>query len=140
MKIKVCGASSDFKRVAEYVMLKVAEGRNVVLLYGNLGAGKTTLVKQLVSAMGGDIHSVDSPTFSIVNEYLVSSNTIYHFDLYRLDTPEEIEDIGFWDYVDSGNLCFIEWPQKIAEFLPTEQVLSIEIALSSSQCREYYFY
>ena len=80
---------------------------------------------------------MDSPTFSIVNAYNVAQKTIYHFDLYRLDSIEEIEDIGFMEYIDSGNLCFIEWPEKIASYLPTERVLTVNIALSSQECREY---
>jgi tRNA threonylcarbamoyladenosine biosynthesis protein TsaE len=120
----------------EYV---VSQQKHIYLLYGNLGAGKTTWVKYLVSHLGGDARQVDSPTFSIVNTYEVNGNQIHHFDLYRLESLEEIEDIGFMEYIDSGNLCIIEWPEKIAEFLPTEDVLTLNISLHLEKCRKYSF-
>jgi tRNA threonylcarbamoyladenosine biosynthesis protein TsaE len=120
----------------EYV---VSQQKHIYLLYGNLGAGKTTWVKYLVSHLGGDARQVDSPTFSIVNTYEVNGNQIHHFDLYRLESLEEIEDIGFMEYIDSGNLCIIEWPEKIAEFLPTEDILTLNISLHLEKCRKYSF-
>jgi len=120
----------------EYV---VSQQKHIYLLYGNLGAGKTTWVKYLVSHLGGDARQVDSPTFSLVNTYEVNGIQIHHFDLYRLESLEEIEDIGFMEYIDSGNLCIIEWPEKIAEFLPTEDVLTLNISLHLEKCRKYSF-
>jgi tRNA threonylcarbamoyladenosine biosynthesis protein TsaE len=117
----------------------VSQQKHIYLLHGNLGAGKTTWVKYLVSHLGGDARQVDSPTFSIVNTYEVNGNQIHHFDLYRLESLEEIEDIGFMEYIDSGNLCIIEWPEKIAEFLPTEDVLTLNISLHLEKCRKYSF-
>ena len=120
----------------EYV---VSQQKHIYLLYGNLGSGKTTWVKYLVSHLGGDARQVDSPTFSLVNTYEVNGIQIHHFDLYRLESLEEIEDIGFMEYIDSGNLCIIEWPEKIAEFLPTEDVLTLNISLHLEKCRKYSF-
>ena len=120
----------------EYV---VSQQKKIYLLHGNLGAGKTTWVKYLVSHLGGDAHQVDSPTFSLVNTYEVNGSQIHHFDLYRLESLEEIEDIGFMEYIDSGNLCIVEWPEKITEFLPIEDILTLNISLHLEKCRKYSF-
>ena len=136
MTFEICDIENDHTRMIEYV---VSQQKHIYLLYGNLGAGKTTWVKYLVSHLGGDARQVDSPTFSIVNTYEVNGNQIHHFDLYRLESLEEIEDIGFMEYIDSGNLCIIEWPEKIAEFLPTEDVLTLNISLHLEKCRKYSF-
>ena len=136
MTFEICDIENDHTRMIEYV---VSQQKHIYLLYGNLGAGKTTWVKYLVSHLGGDACQVDSPTFSIVNTYEVNGNQIHHFDLYRLESLEEIEDIGFMEYIDSGNLCIIEWPEKIAEFLPTEDILTLNISLHLEKCRKYSF-
>ena len=137
MKIEICDLGSEFSKLGDVLAGQIASGKNIILLHGNLGVGKTTLVKRYINATGGNDTDVDSPTFSIVNAYDVSKKTIYHFDLYRLNSLEEIEDIGFIEYIDSGYLCFIEWPEKIAAFLPAERVLTVNISLSSQECREY---
>ena len=116
----------------------IGQSHNMVLLKGDLGTGKTTFVKSYIASIGGDASQVDSPTFSLVNTYIVNGKTIYHFDLYRLNSVEEIEDIGFMEYIDSGHLCFIEWPEKMADFLPKDQLIEIEIVVSLNGCREYY--
>ena len=136
MTFEICDIENDHTRMMEYV---VSQQKHIYLLHGNLGAGKTTWVKYLVSHLGGDARQVDSPTFSIVNTYEVNGNQIHHFDLDRLESLEEIEDIGFMEYIDSGNLCIIEWPEKIAEFLPTEDVLTLNISLYLEKCRKYSF-
>ena len=136
MTFEICDIENDHTRMIEYV---VSQQKHIYLLYGNLGAGKTTWVKYLVSHLGGDARQVDSPTFSIVNTYEVNGIQIHHFDLYRLESLEEIEDIGFMEYIDSGNLCIIEWPEKIAEFLPTEDILTLNISLHLEKCRKYSF-
>lgn len=95
------------------------EGANSVWLFeGQMGAGKTTLIKAICK-YSGVLSTVQSPTFSIVNEYVTAGGeTIYHFDCYRLKNTAEAYDIGLEEYLDSGNLCLIEWPEKIAELLP----------------------
>lgn len=126
---------SELVKVTSELRSMLTDGRNIVLLEGNLGAGKTALVKEYVKEALE--LKADSPTFNLVNTYSSNSIIIHHFDLYRLNSVDEIEDIGFWDYVDSSDLCFIEWPDKIAELLPLGQVIKVNIALSSNQWREY---
>ncbi len=89
---------------------------------GQMGAGKTTLIKHLCSALGvRDI--VQSPTFSLVNEYqTLAGDTIYHFDFYRINSPEEAQQIGVTEYLDSGDICLIEWPELVQPLLPEEYV------------------
>ena len=95
---------------------------NKLLFYGDMGVGKTTLIKELIKQLGVDEH-VSSPTFSLVNEYLSSDKKhIYHFDFYRIKDQEEAYDIGIEDYFDSPNWCFIEWPDNIKDLLPLEHV------------------
>ncbi len=138
MIFEVCNLAESFAEMYAY-MQSIGKGKNLYLLTGELGAGKTTFVKHYYKAAGGEINEVDSPTFSIVNTYESTKGVIHHFDLYRLKSAEEIEDIGFMEYIDSGDTCFIEWPQKIAEFLPSERIVNIEISLSSNECRKYSF-
>ena len=83
---------------------------NIVLLKGDLGSGKTTLVKSILKKLGVN-DEIKSPTFSIVNEYDHPSGPIYHFDLYRIEKIDELDVIGFEDYIDNSNICFIEWPE-----------------------------
>lgn len=83
---------------------------NIVLLKGDLGSGKTTLVKSILKKLGVN-DEIKSPTFSIVNEYYHPSGPIYHFDLYRIEKIDELDVIGFEEYIDNCNICFIEWPE-----------------------------
>ena len=83
---------------------------NIVLLKGDLGSGKTTLVKSILKKLGVN-DEIKSPTFSIVNEYDHPSGPIYHFDLYRIEKIDELDVIGFEEYIDNCNICFIEWPE-----------------------------
>lgn len=91
----------------------------VVLFEGELGAGKTSFIKVLVKEMGSS-DVVSSPTFSIVNEYELPKAKVFHFDLYRINSAEEALDFGIDEYLESGNFCFIEWPEKITDFLPDD--------------------
>ena len=93
---------------------------NILAFYGDMGVGKTTLIKEL-SAQLGVKEVTSSPTFSIVNQYRGADDlVIYHFDCYRLEHPEEILDLGFEEYLYEGDWIFIEWPEKISEYLPEE--------------------
>ena len=106
----------------------------VILLRGELGSGKTTLVKSVLKKMGIN-DCVTSPTFSIVNEYDFSENIIYHFDLYRIEKIEELDIIGFEDYIYSQNICFIEWPEIVLNKIDL-QYLDIEIRNLDEDKRE----
>ena len=107
--------------------LEIVEGRTLIAFYGNLGAGKTTFIKAICSCL--DVSdTVCSPTFTIVNEYCTAGGSpVYHFDFYRIERLQEAMDIGIEEYFYSGNLCLMEWPEKIEELLPEETVtVSIE--------------
>ena len=102
---------NQIDKVAEQIIAQLKYP--TILFYGDLGAGKTTLIKALVKALGSD-DSVSSPTFSLINEYKnQDGDTIYHLDLYRLKEENEAYDIGIEEILDSRSLKFIEWPQKI---------------------------
>jgi len=88
----------------------------IILVEGEMGSGKTTLIKSLVNTMGSD-DEVGSPTFSLVNEYDTNKGLVYHFDLYRIKNLDELYDIGFEDYLVKEAYVFIEWPEKAEEFL-----------------------
>ena len=91
---------------------------------GEMGAGKTTFIAALATALGVDPEEANSPSFAIANEYRsdTTAELIYHFDLYRLESLEEALEIGFEDYLDSGALCFVEWPAIVEDILPDDTV------------------
>lgn len=110
----------DIKRAAsEFVAL--IGNRRIFAFYGHMGAGKTTFIKAICEELGVK-DAVSSPTFAIVNEYASNMGSIYHFDFYRIKRSSEVLDLGFEDYAYSGNLCLMEWPELIDEFLPEETV------------------
>ena len=103
---------------------------NIICFEGEMGAGKTTLIKAIVKILDGD-DAVQSPTFSLVNEYHKKDGSLlgYHFDFYRIEDISEALDIGLEDYLNQDCYVFIEWPEKIEELLPDEvQLISLEIA------------
>lgn len=100
--------------IAKDFVKEISAG-DIVLLEGDLGAGKTAFVKGVVSAFGGNGALVTSPTFTIVNEYNISGKTIYHFDLYRINSVEELFNIGIEEYFYGQGICFIEWPERAEE-------------------------
>ena len=104
----------------------------LICFYGEMGAGKTTLIKSICKLLQIS-DEVSSPSFGLVNEYRnVEDMKFYHFDFYRIKTIEEVYDIGYEDYFDSGNICFIEWPEKISEILENENYLKISIQIEDN--------
>lgn len=112
----------DNLEAAAAEFLEVVGENRLIAFYGNLGAGKTTLIKALCDRLGVD-DNVCSPTFTIVNEYRAADgDSVFHFDFYRIDSLREAQDLGLEEYFYSGCFCFMEWPGKIAELLPEETV------------------
>jgi tRNA threonylcarbamoyladenosine biosynthesis protein TsaE len=102
--------------------IKTFPGKKIFAFYGTMGAGKTTIIKNICESLGAT-DTVTSPTFTLVNEYrTVNSEPIYHIDFYRIRKKDEIFDFGIEEYFDSGSYCFMEWPELIEEFLPEETV------------------
>lgn len=110
------GSIKELPQAAEK-LLDVAPNYKIFLFFGDMGAGKTTLIKSVCKILGvTDL--VSSPTFSIINEYASASGPVYHFDFYRLKNDAEAFDLGLDEYFYSGNYCFIEWPERIENFWP----------------------
>lgn len=106
----------------------------MLLFYGEMGSGKTTLIKEIINQLGVE-GVANSPTFSLVNEYLSKSGeNIYHFDFYRIETEEEAYDIGVEEYFYSNSWCFIEWPNKVENLLPLESVV-IKLTINPDDTR-----
>jgi tRNA threonylcarbamoyladenosine biosynthesis protein TsaE len=115
-------------------LLREAGDNKVWLFHGEMGSGKTTLIKAICKVLG--VHStMTSPTFSIVNEY---DETVYHFDFYRLKNEEEAYDIGVEEYLDSGRFCFIEWPERIPSLLPSTR-FEINLEIESPTHRRIHY-
>jgi len=114
-----------------------AKDIKVWLFYGDMGVGKTTLIKAICNTWGvGD--TVSSPTFALVNEYQnAEGQTFYHFDFYRINEEEEAWNIGTEDYFYSGNYCFVEWPERIESLLP-EKYIRLDIKQEADQSRRIY--
>ena len=124
--MEVVFSLEEIDKVAQLILDQ--NPNKVVLFKGNMGVGKTTLIKSLSQKLGVK-GNTSSPTFSLVNEYQITDNHIvYHFDCYRLKTEVEALDIGIDDYLYSGNWCFIEWPEKIQSLIPEKcSIINIEI-------------
>jgi len=121
----------DLNRVATQI-LKEANSK-YILFSGEMGTGKTTLIKELVKLLGSE-NKVSSPTFSLVNEYEGENDDIYHFDFYRIDDEIEAYDMGFEDYLDHQHYVFIEWPEKIPNLWP-EHYTHIQLELNEDNSR-----
>jgi len=116
---------NDIDSVAKTVLKTVKT--KAILFYGEMGVGKTTFINALVNILGGT-EKTSSPTFSLVNEYKVKNDIVYHFDFYRIEDEIEVLDIGIEDYFYSGHWNFIEWPEKISRQLPFEaDILQLEL-------------
>lgn len=108
---------AELEEVARAIIGRSADYK-IWLFTGEMGAGKTTLIKEICQQLGV-IDEVSSPTFSLVNEYLTAEEqTVYHFDFYRLEEEDEAMQIGVEEYFDSGDICMLEWPEKIENLLP----------------------
>ena len=118
---------SDLPKVADLV-LESLNGRNVVAFFAPIGAGKTTLISTLMETLGSE-DIVTSPTFALVNQYYTAKREpVYHFDFYRINTIGEAFDMGYEEYFYSGDLCLVEWPEKVEPLLPEDtMVVKIEI-------------
>ena len=117
-KIVINGTGDLDRAAGEF--LKQTEGVSVYAFYGSMGSGKTTFISAVCRVLGVE-DEVASPTFTIVNEYLTGDGRpVYHFDFYRIEKISEALDIGYEEYMDSGELCFMEWPGKIEQILPDD--------------------
>lgn len=129
MEIKI-SSINELPLVAKNI-LEEHPDKKIFLFNAKMGAGKTTLIKELCRAVGV-IDAPSSPTFSIVNEYHSKQGPVYHFDFYRLEDTQEAFDMGAEEYFFSGNYCFIEWPEIINNLLPAEdKCVSIDIFVTS---------
>ena len=114
------------------LLLKIFNSKTI-LFYGDMGVGKTTLISALLKSLGGT-EKATSPTFSIVNEYKIKDDIVYHFDFYRINDLEEALDIGIEEYFYSKHWIFIEWPSKISTFLPNK-VDKVHLRLNKNSFR-----
>lgn len=128
-------SEEGLREVAE-ALLESLNGRTVVALRGEMGAGKTTLIRAVAEAMGVE-DQVTSPTFALVNQYEgAGGERLFHFDFYRIDDVREAYDLGYEEYFYSGDLCLVEWPEKIEALLP-EEVVEVRITVDSPTARSF---
>jgi tRNA threonylcarbamoyladenosine biosynthesis protein TsaE len=129
MKEIIADSLDALKDVAEEVV-RGLDGRNVVAFCGSMGAGKTTLIREICAPLGST-DTVTSPTFALINRYDTAEGApIFHFDFYRIERPEEAFDMGYEEYFYSDGLCLVEWPEKVEELLPDE-VMKVTITPTS---------
>lgn len=125
--------SIDTLELTANELITASQGNRIWLFSGEMGAGKTTVIKAIGKLLGVK-ESMASPTFSIVNEYRTSNGTLFHFDFYRLKNEREAYDIGVDEYFESGNYCFIEWPEKLETLIP-ESYFKITLQVQSPTTR-----
>lgn len=135
-KILEISSLDELDKVAEAV-IESLDGRTIVAFDAPMGAGKTTLISRIAALLGAE-DDVTSPTFAIVNQYQGTSRTIYHFDMYRIERVEEALDFGCEEYFASGDLCLVEWPEKIEVLLP-EDTMVVKIEILSEEERRFVF-
>ena len=114
--------SSDDMEILGKCLARVCPAGGKIYLQGELGAGKTTFVRGFLRAMGYQ-GKVKSPTYTLVEPYQLGADNIFHFDLYRINDPLELEAIGIRDYLDGKGICLVEWPEKARDFLPQADIL-----------------
>ncbi len=125
--------TADLDRAAADFLEKIGDNR-LVAFFAPMGAGKTTFTTAICKALGVT-DPVGSPTFAIVNEYMCADgDPMYHFDFYRIDRLSEAMDIGLYDYLDSGCLCIMEWPENVEELLP-EDTLRVYFTINPDESR-----
>ena len=118
----------DLERAAK-AFLEAVGDHTLIAFYAPMGAGKTTFTTAICKVLGVQEDTVSSPTFAIVNEYRTAGGRpVFHFDFYRIENPAEALDIGLYDYLDSGELCLMEWPENIEGLLP-EETLKVQISV-----------
>lgn len=122
----------DLPSAAKFLLEHLGNA-HIVAFYGPMGAGKTTLIAAIAERLGST-DTATSPTFSIVNQYDTSRGPVYHFDFYRINRTEEAYDIGYEEYFYSGNLCLVEWPEKIEELLP-DDTLRVHLKITGNDTR-----
>lgn len=128
----------DLDRAVEAFLAAIGDQR-LIAFFAPMGAGKTTFTTALCRRLGIHDDAVSSPTFAIVNEYRrTGGEPVYHFDFYRINRPVEALDIGLYDYLDSGCLCLMEWPENIGELLPDES-LRVHIRVGDDGSRTLYW-
>ena len=135
MNIRV-GAMAELDLVVEAIINLINKGYRIFLLSGDLGAGKTTLVQSIAKSLQVE-ESVSSPTFSLVNAYeSPKAGVLYHMDFYRLEKPSDLEQIGLEEYLESGQVCFIEWPEIATDYFYTPYV-QVDIEVDPNNIRNF---
>ena len=128
---------SDLPKVAQ-MLLEQLNGRNVVAFFAPMGAGKTTLISALIEYLGSQ-DTVTSPTFALVNQYYTAERqTVFHFDFYRINSIAEAFDMGYEEYFYSGDLCLVEWPEKVEQLLPDDTMV-VQIEVINPTTRRFIF-
>ena len=128
--------SEDQLHEVAAALLEALDGRTVVALRGEMGAGKTTLVRSVAEQLGAS-DQVTSPTFALVNQYEgAEGERIFHFDFYRIEDEREAFDLGYEEYFYSGDLCFVEWPEKIEGLMP-DSVMEVRITVEGPTERSF---
>ncbi len=134
MKTIEINSPSELGRVATAI-LESLDQRRVVALRGGMGAGKTTLVREIVAQMGA-ADAVTSPTFAIVNQYVTEKGMVHHFDFYRINDIREAYDFGYEEYFYSGELCLVEWPERVEELMP-DDIVTVKIEITGDESRTF---
>lgn len=132
-QIQIAGLQDLERAAGEF--LRLLGSRTLVAFYAPMGAGKTTFTTAVCKELGVEEDAISSPTFAIVNEYRgKGGRPVFHFDFYRIESPSEALDIGLYDYLDSGELCLMEWPENVEGLLP-EETLRVQISVQPDGSR-----